>query len=86
MAEGNKPVKEFRAGSVRASIWRDQAIGQDDQTFDVYTIRVERRYKDAEGNWQSSTRFRRADLADLELVAFKAREYVSVSERDPADG
>ena len=84
MGQGDKPIKEFRAGSVRASIWQDQAVGENDETFNVFSVRVERRYKDSEGNWQSTTRFKRADLADLELVVFKAREFISLNERDPA--
>jgi hypothetical protein len=83
MAQGDKPVKEFRAGSVRASIWQDEIAGKDDGTFSVFSVRVEKRYKDSAGNWQSTTRFKRGDLADLELVVFKAREYISVTERQP---
>lgn len=81
MAQGDKPIKEFRAGSVRASIWQDEATGRNDETFSIYSVRIEKRYKDTAGNWQSTTRFKRNDLADLELVAFKAREFISVNER-----
>jgi len=49
----------------------------------VFSVRIEKRYKDATGNWQSTTRFKRGDLADLELVAFKAREFISLNEREP---
>ena len=83
MAQGNRPVKEFRAGGVRASIWEDQAVGKSGEPFRAFSVRVERRYKDADGNWQSSTRLRRSELADLELVVFKAREFISLNERDP---
>ena len=83
MAQGDKPVKEFRAGSVRASIWRDEIAGKDEQMVEVFSARIEKRYKDASGNWQSTSRFNRADLADLELVAFKAREFLSVKQREP---
>jgi len=48
----------------------------------VFSVRIEKRYKDATGNWQSTTRFKRGDLADLELVAFKAREFVSLAEKE----
>jgi hypothetical protein len=85
MAQGDKPVKEFRAGSVRASIWRDEVPGRDDEPFSVFSVRIEKRYKDTGGNWQSTARFKRADLADLELVAFKAREFISLNEREPAE-
>jgi len=86
MAQGDRPVKEFRAGSVRASIWQNQVVDKNDRSFNIFAVRVERRYKDNEGNWQSSTRFMRSDLADLELVAFKAREFISLHEREPEQG
>jgi len=38
---------------------------------------------DGTANWQSTTRFKRSELADLELVVFKAREFVSLNEREP---
>jgi hypothetical protein len=85
MAQGDKPVKEFRAGGVRASIWRDEVPGQGDEPFEVFSVRVEKRFKDATGNWQSTNRFKRRELADLELVVFKAREFVSLNEREPQD-
>jgi hypothetical protein len=83
MAQGDKPVKEFRAGGVRASIWQDEIPGKDDESFSVFSVRVEKRFKDAQGVWQSTNRFRRSELADLELVVFKAREFVSLNEREP---
>ena len=85
MAQGDKPVKEFRAGGVRASIWQDEIAGKDEEAFSVFSVRIEKRYKDATGNWQSTTRFKRGDLADLELVAFKAREFISLNEREPQE-
>jgi len=85
MAQGDKPVKEFRAGGIRASIWQDEVAGNNDESFSVFSVRIEKQYKDASGNWQSTTRFKRGDLADLELVVFKAREFVSLNEREPSE-
>jgi hypothetical protein len=85
MAQGDKPVKEFRAGGVRASIWRDEIPGQGEEPFEVFSVRVEKRFKDAQGVWQSTNRFNRRELADLELVAFKAREFISLNEREPQE-
>jgi len=85
MAQGDKPVKEFRAGGVRASIWRDEVPGQGDEAFEVFSVRVEKRFKDSQGVWQSTNRFKRRELADLELVVFKAREFVSLNEREPSE-
>jgi hypothetical protein len=83
MANGNRPIREFTAGSVRASIWYDEVTRGADKFFPVFNVKVERRYRDAAGNWQSASSFRRRDLADLELVVFKCREYVSLNEREP---
>jgi hypothetical protein len=83
MGYGDKPIKEFRAGGVRAAIWEDAAAGKNEEPFSVHSVRVEKRYKDASGNWQSTNRFKRSDLADLELVVFKAREFISLNEREP---
>jgi hypothetical protein len=85
MGYGDKPVKEFRAGPVRAAIWQDEATGRNEEPYSVYSVRIEKRYKDASGNWQSTTRFMRGELADLELVVFKAREFISLSEREPEE-
>lgn len=83
MAQGDKPVKEFRAGSVRASIWQDAGTGRNGDPIEVFSVKIERRFKDASGTWQSTTRFNRNDLADLELVAFNARQFISLNEREP---
>jgi len=85
MTYGDKPVKEFRAGSVRASIWQDEVAGKGDEPWSVYGVRIEKRYKDAQGQWESTTRFKRADLADLELVVLKGREFISLTEREPGE-
>ena len=38
MAQGDKPVKEFRAGSVRASIWQDEVVGRGDEPFSAFGV------------------------------------------------
>ena len=58
MAQGDKPIKEFRAGRVRASIWQDEVTRGVDESFSVFSVRVEKRYKDATGNWQSTSTVR----------------------------
>jgi hypothetical protein len=82
MAIGDKPVKVFSAGAVRASIWQDEAMGKNNQLFNVFSVKVEKRYRDAGGNWQSTASFNRGDLADLELVVFKAREFASLGSKE----
>ena len=44
MTYGDKPVKEFRAGSVRASTWQDEVAGKDEEPWSVFSVRIEKRY------------------------------------------
>jgi len=80
----SKPVKEFSAGSVRAAIWENER-GSNGNAFISHTIRVERRYRDNEGEWQSTNGFHKGDLPNVELVVRKAFEFLSMQERDPQE-
>jgi len=79
-----RPLKEFASGSVRATLWENERE-KDGQKFSTHTIRVERTYKDADGNWQATNGFRQADLPNLELLARKVFELLSMREREPQD-
>ena len=80
----NKPVREFGAGSVRATIWEDQRE-KDGQQFTTHSIRVERRYSDAEGNWSSTSRFSKHELPAVQLVTAEAFKYLSLRDRNPRE-
>ncbi len=80
----DRPVKEFRAGGVRAAIWENER-GAGDARFTAHTISIERRFKDRDGLWKSTTSFRVEDLASLQLVAAKAFEFLTLKERAPQD-
>ena len=83
MVQKNRPIVEFTAGRVRASVWRDEVVRGTDKPFGVFSVRVEKRYKDAQGKWQSTSSFNRHELADLELVVLTTRQYISMNERNP---
>ena len=79
-----KPLKEFASGSVRATIWENERE-KDNQKFTTHTVRVERTYKDQNGEWQSTNGFRKSDLPNVELVVRKAFEFLTMREREPQD-
>ena len=58
---GQKPLKSFAAGGVRAAIWENEirVIGG---TKTVLKASVERRYKDKDGSWKSTTSFSRNEI------------------------
>ncbi len=80
-----KPLKQFAASnSIRAVIWENKHENGD-QKFTTHTVRVERRYKDRDGNWQSTNGFGKNDLPKLALVVGKAFEFLTMRGRGPQD-
>lgn len=82
---GQKPEKEFRAGAVRASVWKNTRKDKAGQPFEALSVRVERRYQDKEGEWQSTSSFRPNDLPRLALVAQKAFEHVAMAAEEAGE-
>ena len=80
-----KPVYEFRAKGVRASIWKNERKNDKGEKFDTFSVGVVRRYMDKEKNWQETNSFGVDDLPALVIAAQKAYEYCVVKARDPAE-
>jgi hypothetical protein len=75
---GNKPVLEVRAGGIKAAAWERQRTSGD-RTFTVYSVKLERRYKDQNGQWNGSAlNLSEQQLAAAELVLRKLREELRV--------
>ena len=55
----NPPAAKIRVGLITASIWQNE---NDKGTF--HNVTFERRYKDAEGKWQTSHSYNTGDLLD----------------------
>ena len=81
MSEPNNrpPEKTFRAGHVEAAVWSNEKQ-EDGCTVIQKSIRIQKRYKDKEGNWKSTDFFFPSEIPDLELVAHKAIEYTRLKE------
>lgn len=79
-AQGNPPVKEFKAGGIKAAIWKDE-VEQDGQVVVRHSIKTEKSYKDkATGEWKTTDYFRPNDLPRLILAAQKAFEFCVLKE------
>ena len=82
--QGNPPVEEFEAGTIRASIWRNE-LEQDGHAVVRYSIKIEKRYRQKQtGEWTSTDQYFPDDLPKLQLVAAKAFEYVSLKSSSQA--
>lgn len=78
------PIKEFRAGTVSASIWRNETT-QDGETVVTFSTRIQKRIPDPQTKeWRATEYYFADDLADLELVVQNARQFTRVKEREPA--
>jgi hypothetical protein len=59
-----KPLKNYRAGQVQATIWENEGTNGN-----YNTISFKRSYKDKDGKWVDVQSFRTNDLSDLCLLA-----------------
>ena len=81
MKEKNLPEKKFRAGSIKATIWKNVAQ-KENKTVEYRTVSFERIYKDRNDEWQSSNSLRVNDLPRAILVMSKAYEYLILNDQE----
>jgi len=55
------PVAKFRAGQVSSALWENQ-VQVKGASVTILKATVQRRYKDRNGEWQSSTSFSRNEI------------------------
>lgn len=81
MKNNNKPVWRASLGGLAASAWRNERRLPSGQTVERTAIRIERRYKDDSGEWQSTNSYSLGELHQLRHflsrvidLAYKERE------------
>ncbi len=80
MSNAEKPIKEFRAGTVVASIWVSKTA-VNGRSSAQHSIRVQKRYRDdRSGQWKTTTYFRPDELPKLSLVVSRAYEFLTLRE------
>jgi len=78
--QANQPVKEYRAGTIRASVW-EKVVQEGGQKRTRHSIQIQKRFCDEQGRWRDTDCFFPTDLPKLELVARKAFEFVSLRDK-----
>lgn len=81
----SKPVKEFRAGTVSASVWRNE-VQRDGQTITRYSIRIQKRFRKDDGSYENTEYYFPRELPNLQLCAQQAFEYAVLKERKDLEG
>jgi hypothetical protein len=56
-----QPMHTFRAGAVSCAVWQNE-IQRNGESQKICKANIERRYRDKDGRWQSSTSFARNDI------------------------
>ena len=77
---GTKPLKSFAAGGVRAALWENE-IRVNGSAKTILKASVERRYKDKDGTWKSSTSFSRNEIPLAVYCLEKAFEAIIEEEK-----
>ena len=57
----NKPLARYRAGRITAALWASKVNFSRDHR-PLLKVTVERRYRDAQGNWRSTSSFTRNEV------------------------
>ena len=76
----NMPEKKFSTGALVATVWQNQGKSREGDEVSYRTVSFQRRYKDANGEWQSTSTLRVNDLPKASLVLEKAYEYLVMKE------
>ena len=79
-----KPVTDFRVGGISASVWRNE-VQQDGEIRTRYSIRVQKRYRNSDGEYTPTEYYFPEDMPKLQLCIQKAFEFTMLKERKDAD-
>jgi len=84
--ENRGPIKEFRAGNIKAAIWKDEREDQG-RTVTRHSVKIQKRFFDKRtGEWQDTDYFFPNDLPRLCLVAERAFEHIALHESEDEPG
>jgi len=81
--QDNRPVKKLQAGGVSAALWRNTVTLRNGQEIETLSVTLDRRYKDRNGEWRSSTSLQANDIPKAILVLSKA--YAHMMARDESE-
>lgn len=77
--QNNKPVKSFKAANIEASVWR-QEVERNGQIVMRHSVRIQKQYRNKDGDYEKTDYYFRDDLPKLILVAQKAFDFVALKE------
>lgn len=82
---GQKPVEKVKAGNVDGALWLNDLTTNDGKKVTVLKASVQRRYRDKDGQWKSSTSFSRNEIPLAIYCLQKCFEKIIEKQIDGAD-
>jgi len=82
---GQTPIAKFKAGQTSSAVWENQ-IQVKGQSITILKATVQRRYKDQDGNWQSSGSFSRNEIPLAIYCLQKAFEKIIEKQGETING
>ena len=79
---GQRPVAKFSAGQVSAAIWENEVTTKAGKQVTMLKATVERRYRDRDGQWKSSSSFARNEIPLAIYCLRKSFEHIIESQKD----
>ena len=83
---GQKPKTSIRAGQISCALWENEVTAKNGQKVTMLKATVERRYKDSDGNWKSSSSFGRNEIPLAIYCLEKAFEAIIQDGKDEDEG
>jgi len=81
---GREPAFSMNMGSIRAAGWINERQGRNGGTYASVSVRIERRYRDGNGNWSSTNSFDLNELLRLQHFLGKVIDRANEEERGEA--
>jgi len=82
--QNTKPIKDFRAGNVQASVWRNE-VEKNGQTVVRHSVRIQKQFRKEGGDYENTEYYFPDDLPKLALVAQEAFRFLSLKESKDAE-
>ena len=83
--EKQKPEMNYRAGAVRAAVWKHTNKTKDGRVFETRKVVLDRAYKDANNQWQHTNSLDMNDVPKAILALSKAYEDAVMKANGNAD-
>ena len=79
----DKPKLEIRSGAIRLAVWENTKTNRKGEEYTAVSAKLERCYRDENGEWQSTSSLNQRDLLDVAVLCHRAYEMLSIKERQP---